>query len=244
MIETITNGTSLHSLKRSLTIASISSGHNPRGRIASLKDHFVKTFGAEDTPTYAAAVDAFVRSLAAYSIICYILQLKDRHNGNVLIDNQGHIIHIDFGFMLSNSPGSVGFESAPFKLTQEYVDVMGGADSEAFALFRTLCKQAFQALRKSADNLVLLVELMGKESRMPCFSSRVQYATSQLKQRFVLQMSEQEAGEFVDVLVQKSLGSYFTRMVGYLSSILSIWQCANVCSVQYDQFQYLTQGIY
>lgn len=154
-----------------------------------------------------------MRSLAAYSIICYILQLKDRHNGNVLIDNQGHIIHIDFGFMLSNSPGSVGFESAPFKLTQEYVDVMGGVDSEAFALFRTLCKQAFQALRKSADNLVLLVELMGKESRMPCFSSGAIYATSQLKQRFVLQMSEQEAGDFVDVLVQKSLGSYFTRMV-------------------------------
>jgi phosphatidylinositol kinase/protein kinase (PI-3 family) len=142
------------------------------------------------------------------------LQLKDRHNGNVLIDNQGHIIHIDFGFMLSNSPGSVGFEGAPFKLTQEYVDVMGGVDSEAFALFRTLCKQAFQALRKSADNLVLLVELMGKGSRMPCFSSNAQYATSQLKQRFVLQMSEQEAGEFVDGLVQKSLGNYFTRMVG------------------------------
>ncbi|KAA8893022.1 phosphatidylinositol 4-kinase-like protein PIK1 [Sphaerosporella brunnea] len=224
LIETITNGTSLHSLKRSLTIASINSGHNPRGRIASLKDHFVKTFGAEDTPTYTAAVDAFVRSLAAYSVICHILQLKDRHNGNVLIDNQGHIIHIDFGFMLSNSPGSVGFESAPFKLTQEYVDVMGGVDSDAFKLFRTLCKQAFQALRKSADNLVLLVELMGKESRMPCFSSGVQYATAQLKQRFVLQMSEKEAEDFVDGLVQKSLGSYSTRM--------------------YDQFQYLSQGIY
>ena len=84
LIETITNGTSLHSLKRSLTIASMSSGLNPRGRIASLKDHFVKTFGEDDTPTYAAAVDAFIRSLAAYSVICYILQLKDRHNGNVL----------------------------------------------------------------------------------------------------------------------------------------------------------------
>lgn len=213
LIETITNGTSLHSLKRSLTIASMASGLNPRGRIASLKDHFVKTFGEDDTPTYEAAVDAFIRSLAAYSVICYILQLKDRHNGNVLIDNQGHIIHIDFGFMLSNSPGSVGFESAPFKLTQEYVDVMGGVESAAFLRFRQLCKQAFQALRKSADNLVLLVELMGKQSRMPCFSSGSQYATQQLRDRFVLKLSEAEAEAFMDSLVQKSLGSYFTRMV-------------------------------
>ena len=50
-------------------------------------------------------------------------QVKDRHNGNLLIDEEGHIIHIDFGFMLSNSPGGVNFESAPFKLTRELLEV-------------------------------------------------------------------------------------------------------------------------
>ena len=146
LIETITNGVSLHSLKRSLTLATIEAGTNPRRRIATLKDHFVKAFGAPESDTYRAAVDAFKRSLAAYSIISYILQLKDRHNGNVLIDNEGHIIHIDFGFMLSNSPGSVGFEAAPFKLTQDYVDVLGGVNSQDFADYKKLCKQAFQGI--------------------------------------------------------------------------------------------------
>jgi hypothetical protein len=144
LIETITNGVSLHSLKRSLTLATIESGRNPRRRIATLKDHFVKTFGPPESDAYKAAEDAFKRSLAAYSIISYILQLKDRHNGNVLIDNEGHIIHIDFGFMLSNSPGSVGFEAAPFKLTQDYVDVLGGVGSPGFDDYKKLCKQAFQ----------------------------------------------------------------------------------------------------
>lgn len=146
LIETITNGVSLHSLKRSLTLATIESGKNPRRRIASLKDHFLKTFGQPESEAYKAAVDAFKRSLAAYSIITYILQLKDRHNGNVLIDTEGHIIHIDFGFMLSNSPGSVGFEAAPFKLTQDYVDVLGGVSSEQFEDYKRLCKQAFQGM--------------------------------------------------------------------------------------------------
>ncbi|RYO74731.1 hypothetical protein DL766_004518 [Monosporascus sp. MC13-8B] len=213
LVETITNGVSLHSLKRSLTMASIESGVNPRRRFATLKDHWVKTFGKPNGEPYKAAVDAFKRSLAAYSIISYILQLKDRHNGNVLIDNEGHIIHIDFGFMLSNSPGSVGFEAAPFKLTYEYVDVLGGVGSPDFEDYKRLCKQAFQALRRSADNIIDLVRMMGQESNMPCFSAGVAQATNALRQRFQLHLSADEAENFVETdLIAKSLGSYYTRL--------------------------------
>lgn len=225
LIETITNGVSLHSIRRSLTLASIEAGQNPRRKMATLKDHFLKAFGPEDSDAYKAGVDSFKRSLAAYSIISYILQLKDRHNGNVLIDSEGHIVHIDFGFMLSNSPGSVGFEAAPFKLTYEYVEVLGGESSAEFADFKRLCKQAFQALRRSADNIIDLVAMMGQESKMPCFSSGVVTATNSLRQRFQLQLSADAAENFVETdLIAKSLGSYYTRL--------------------YDTFQYRTQGIY
>lgn len=161
LIETITNGVSLHSIKRSLTLASIESGQNPRRRIATLKDYFVKAFGAPESEAHRAGVDAFKRSLAAYSMISYVLQLKDRHNGNVLVDNEGHIVHIDFGFMLSNSPGSVAFEAAPFKLTHEYVEVLGGIGSSDFDDYKRLCKQAFQGEYSSNMTLVRLYAFHG-----------------------------------------------------------------------------------
>lgn len=59
----------------------------------------------------------FVESLAGYSLYNYIFNVKDRHNGNILLDSRGRIIHIDFGFMLQNAPGGINFEGAPFKLT-------------------------------------------------------------------------------------------------------------------------------
>ncbi|KAH0558816.1 hypothetical protein GP486_004545 [Trichoglossum hirsutum] len=231
LIETITNGVSLHSLKRSLTLASVTPGMYFREvdlGLALLMQE--QAFGEPESENYKAAGDAFMRSLAAYSIISYIIQLKDRHNGNILIDDQGRgfygynyylikskfeadIIHIDFGFMLSNSPGSVGFEAAPFKLSQDYVDVLGGVGSPRFEEFKKLCKQAFQALRKQADNIITLVEMMGKQSRMPCFAAGVAQVTTSLRQRFQLQLSQDDAEQFVETdLIGKSLGSYYTRL--------------------------------
>jgi phosphatidylinositol 4-kinase B len=64
--------------------------------------------------------------------------------------------------MLMNSPGSVGFELAPFKMPQEYIDVLGGLASEKFTEFRDLLKLGFLALRKRADSITHLVEIMEK----------------------------------------------------------------------------------
>ena len=82
------------------------------------------------------------------------MQIKDRHNGNILLDRDGHLIHIDFGFMLSNSPGNIGFEAAPFKLPFEYVEVLGGTDSPAFQEFRRLFHEGFEAARKHCDRII------------------------------------------------------------------------------------------
>jgi phosphatidylinositol kinase/protein kinase (PI-3 family) len=119
----------------------------------------------------AAARANFVASLAGYSLVCYILQIKDRHNGNILIDRDGHIIHIDFDFFISNSPGgNMHFEKAPFKLTSEYIDVLDGATSETFQYFKELMRKGFLALQKEHKRITVLIEMMlSVNKKLPCF---------------------------------------------------------------------------
>jgi phosphatidylinositol kinase/protein kinase (PI-3 family) len=101
---------------------------------------------------------------------------------------------------------------------------MGGPGSSWFELFRELLKEAFKVIRKHAESIIILVEMMARDSDLPCFYSGAATAL-QLRQRFQLNLSDNEVDAFVDnVLIQKSMGSIYTRL--------------------YDQYQLLTQGIY
>jgi phosphatidylinositol kinase/protein kinase (PI-3 family) len=64
-----------------------------------------------------------------------------------MIDADGHIVHIDYGFLLSNAPGKgLKFEQAPFKLTQENINVLGGVKGKYYRRFREYVKLGFMAL--------------------------------------------------------------------------------------------------
>lgn len=210
LIEMVPNAPSIHAIK----------AKRPPG--TSLRDHFAAEFG-EGTPLFKRAQRNFVESMAAYSLVCYLLQIRDRHNGNILLDDVGHVIHIDFGFMLSNSPGGVNFESAPFKLTRELLEVMDsdpeGLPSELFDYYKVLLIQGFLAVRRHSDRITLLVDMMSS-SGCPCFKSRVA-AVQGLKKRFALGMPEPAVVEVVLGLVSDSLDAWRTRQYDYYQRVLN-----------------------
>lgn len=196
--------------------------------MSTLKDYFLYNFGGQRNTLYKRARLNFCKSLAGYSLVCYLLQVKDRHNGNIMLDNDGHIIHIDFGFLLSIAPGKgLKFEKAPFKFTTEYLEVLGGIQSKVFKQFKKYMAQGFTALQKNADKIIVLVEMMAMgQLDLPCFAGGLEQIVKDLKHRLFPTgqiMSKQRCRDFIDDLVYQSQDNWRT--------------------VMYDRIQYCCQGI-
>ncbi|XP_076355706.1 phosphatidylinositol 4-kinase beta-like isoform X1 [Tachypleus tridentatus] len=208
MIEPILNTVSLHQIKK----------HSKM----SLLDYFLQEFGSLTSEEFLSAQKNFVESCAAYCLLSYLIQVKDRHNGNILLDAEGHIIHIDFGFILSSSPKNLGFENSPFKLTQEFVNVMGGPGSDMFEYFKILMLQGLLAARKHHEKILALVEIMQASAQLPCFKNGAS-AVKGLRERFHIGLTEDQLQLRVDSMVESSMHSLTTKL--------------------YDGFQYLTNGI-
>ena len=191
-----------------------------REAVNGLYDYFVSKYGNEDSLRFQRARLNFVKSMAAYSVISFLLQFKDRHNGNIMIDDAGHVLHVDFGFCFDIAPGGIKFERAPFKLTPEMLAVMGGSpDHQPFKWFEELCVRAFLASRPYAGKLSQIVQCM-MDSGLPCFKPE---SVRHFQDRFVLDKTERQAADFMKDLIHKAHSSISTPL--------------------YDGFQALTNGI-
>ena len=165
----------------------------------------------------------FAESLAGFCIIAYFLQIKDRHNGNIMLDNKGHIFHIDFGFIFGSSPKNLGFEKAEFKLVKDYVDILDGFDSELFIYFKKKFVEGIIECKKHHIILSSMIRIMF-HAGIKCFDGQnIDYVLKDFQQRFLFNSTEEGIINYVDKMIKNYYENFFTK--------------------KYDYFQYLTNGI-
>lgn len=204
----------------SLSLASIEEGkHAPAaGVLPYLKNNHPDE--TTETGVKAEVMDTYVKSCAGYCVITYLLGVGDRHLDNLLLTPDGHFFHVDFGFILGRDPKPF----APLmKLCKEMVDGMGGANSVNYANFKSYCYTAYTTLRKSANLILNLFALM-VDANIPDIRLEPDKAVLKVKERFNLEMSEEEAIKHFRNLIDESVSSVFPVLMDRMHVFAQRWR--------------------
>ncbi|KAJ5397581.1 Phosphatidylinositol 3-kinase [Penicillium cosmopolitanum] len=166
------------------------------------------------------AMDTYIKSCAGYCVITYLLGVGDRHLENLLLAPDGHFFHADFGFILGRDPKPF----APMmKLCKEMVEGMGGTTSPHYMQFKQYCFTAYTTLRKSANLILNLFSLM-VDANIPDIRVEPDKAVLKVKERFHLEMTEEEAIRHFEQLISDSVNAIFGVVIDRLHDFVQGWR--------------------
>ena len=172
---------------------------------------------------FKKAQENFANSLAGFCLLSYYLDIKDRHNGNIMINSEGRIMHIDFGFLLGTSPKNLGFERAQFKLVKSYVDILDGLEGKMFKHFKEQMVNGLIESKKYFQIISTMIKIMS-HSNLPCLAGQnIDDVIKNLHKKFLFAYSKEQVEKYVDEMIYNNYENFWTK--------------------KYDQFQYWTNGI-
>ncbi|KAG0604904.1 hypothetical protein M758_9G018000 [Ceratodon purpureus] len=101
---------------------------------------------------------AYTRSVAASSMVGYVVGLGDRHSMNILLDQvTAEVVHIDLGVAFEQGLMLKTPERVPFRLTRDIIDGMGVSGVEG--VFRRCCEATLSVMRTNKDALLTIIEV-------------------------------------------------------------------------------------
>ena len=165
------------------------------------------------------AMDTYVKSCAGYCVITYLLGVGDRHLDNLLLAPSGHFFHADFGYILGRDPKPF---APQMKLCREMVEGMGGSASTQYADFKSYCFTAYTALRKSSNLILNLFSLMvdANITDIRLMQREAGGAVEKVRERFHLEMTEEEAMRHFEGLIGDSVGAIFPVFIDTIHNMM------------------------
>ncbi len=188
--------------------------------LAEYNDDIRKYFDAHNTKAsdMQATLDNFVRSLAGYSVITYILGVGDRHLENLMMTSNGKLFHIDFGFIMGRDPKPW---PSPIRLNRQMVEAMGGNTSEQYQGFQKHCCQAYNILRKSSNLILNLIALM-LDSGIPDLTSvsgNGDLILLKVEEKLRLDLSDEEAERHLMKIINDSVSVFWTETLEFFHNV-------------------------
>uniref|UniRef100_A0A1A9WKS3 Serine/threonine-protein kinase ATM n=1 Tax=Glossina brevipalpis TaxID=37001 RepID=A0A1A9WKS3_9MUSC len=102
---------------------------------------------------------AYINSVAATSMVGFVLGLGDRHVQNILIDEKtAEVIHIDFGIAFEQGKIMPTPETVPFRLTRDMVAPMGVSGPQG--VFKKSCETTMTVLRHHQEVITTILEVL------------------------------------------------------------------------------------
>lgn len=162
----------------------------------------------------------FSESISGYSLICFLLQIKDRHNGNILLSEEGRLIHIDFGFIFDSSPGNINLEAYSFKMSDYFLLKLGGIKSEPFENLREIFVRGLLVTRKNIGKFIKILRYLFEERGI---KNKNLNSIFKFQKRFFIKAKDEEIIKYSLDLFKESIENWKTK--------------------QYDNYQKFASGI-
>jgi len=164
-------------------------------------------------------MDTYVKSCAGYCVITYLLGVGDRHLDNLLLAPDGHFFHADFGYILGRDPKPF---APQMKLCREMVEGMGSSNSVHYAAFKSYCFTAYTTLRKSSNLILNLFSLMvdANITDIRLMGREAGGVVEKVRERFHLEMSEEEAMRHFEGLIADSVGAIFPVVIDTIHNMM------------------------
>ena len=107
-----------------------------------------------DNEKYENKIDNYIKSLAGYCVATCVLGITERTFRNVMIKNNGILLHINLGHLLGHFKHKCGIktERSLFLLTSEMANVYICENKED--VFKKCCVKAFNILRHNASKII------------------------------------------------------------------------------------------